>query len=35
MAPVEAANRMVQTQKQEVSQGKMLSGSGGFSRSDA
>lgn len=34
MEPIEATNRMVQTQKQEVSQDKMLSGTGGFSRSD-
>jgi hypothetical protein len=30
----EIANRMKQTQKQSTSQNKMLSGSGGFSRSD-
>ena len=35
LPPIEAANRMVQGQKQEVSQDKMLSGTGGFSRTDA
>jgi hypothetical protein len=33
--PVEVANRMKQSQKQSISKNKMLSGSGGFSRSDA